>query len=103
MGTLFVLQLWTGKATLGDAMLATLQRLPRLKWMITTLGKRGSVLVERRQGQQHGEEAVLEDELNAMLSNVASSSGRQIDEANAGATDCTSKNNTGIRSVQPPC
>ena len=46
---MLAVQLWTGKATLGDAMLSTLQQLPRRKWMITTLGKRGSVLINHQQ------------------------------------------------------
>ena len=32
---------------MGDAMLSTFHRLPAAKWMITTLGARGSVLLER--------------------------------------------------------
>jgi sugar/nucleoside kinase (ribokinase family) len=40
---------WTGEETQGDAMLMALMRLPRARWLVTTMGKRGSVLVERCQ------------------------------------------------------
>ncbi|GAB4822038.1 hypothetical protein N2152v2_009084 [Parachlorella kessleri] len=40
-------QEWTGEACLGDAILSTFYQLPRAKWMVTTLGARGSVLLER--------------------------------------------------------
>ncbi len=104
-------QLWTGKATLGDAMLSTLQQLPRLKWMITTLGKPGSVLINRHDPQQHSEEAVLENKLNSMLSSLDSSSSsssslasssRQDEAAKASAADCISKSNVYIRLVILP-
>ncbi len=108
---MLAVQLWTGKATLGDAMLSTLQQLPRLKWMITTLGKRGSVLINRQDPQQHSEEAVLEDKLNSMLSSLDSSSSsssslasssRQDEAAKASAADCISKSNVYIRLVILP-
>ncbi len=38
---------WTGEAVLEDALLATAARLPRASFLITTLGTRGSVLLER--------------------------------------------------------
>ncbi len=105
-------QLWTGKANLGDAMLSTLQQLPRLKWMITTLGKRGSVLIKRQDPQQYSEEAVLEDKLNSMLNSLESSSSssssslasssRQGGAAIASAAGCTSQSNVHIRSVILP-
>ncbi|KAG2424569.1 hypothetical protein HXX76_014449 [Chlamydomonas incerta] len=38
---------WTGEANLADAVLATAERLPAARWVITTLGSRGSVLLER--------------------------------------------------------
>ena len=99
-------QLWTGKATLGDAMLCTLQQLPRLKWMITTLGTRGSVLIKRQRPQQCSEEAVLEDKLNCMLSSLDSSSSRcsslasssrQDGAVKASAAGRTNKSNVHIR------
>ncbi len=108
---ILAVQLWTGKANLGDAMLSTLQQLPRLKWMITTLGKRGSVLIKRQDPQQCSEEAVLEDKLTSMLSSLDSSSSSsssssslassswQEGPAKASATDCTSKSNVHIRLV----
>jgi len=38
---------WTGEADLSDALLATAHRLPRARFIITTLGKQGAVLLER--------------------------------------------------------
>lgn len=38
---------YTGEAALGDALLATSLRLPAARFVITTLGKRGSVMLER--------------------------------------------------------
>lgn len=42
-----VRQAWTGEAELGDAVAALLQRLPRARWVATTLGAAGSLLVRR--------------------------------------------------------
>ena len=38
---------WTGEESLGNAVIKTFARLPKVKWMITTLGKKGSILLER--------------------------------------------------------
>jgi hypothetical protein len=38
---------WTGEADLSDALIATAHRLPRANFFITTLGKKGAVLLER--------------------------------------------------------
>ena len=40
------LQAWTGEESLGDSLLSTFQRLPHVRWIITTLGARGSVFLE---------------------------------------------------------
>ncbi|KAI8465093.1 MAG: PfkB-type carbohydrate kinase [Monoraphidium minutum] len=40
-------QEWTGEATIGDAMVALAQRLPRARAIVTTRGTRGSVLLRR--------------------------------------------------------
>jgi hypothetical protein len=40
-------QAWTGEESIGDALLSTLQRLPRAEWVATTLGSRGSVFLQR--------------------------------------------------------
>ena len=65
------MQLWTEEATLGDAMLTCLGRLPRVQWMITTLGKRGSALVHRSHAAPDASSAVLDEKLNEMLQHVA--------------------------------
>ena len=99
---LLVMQRWTSKATLGDAMLSTLQRLPRVKWVVTTLGRRGSVLVERQSPTKDAEEVVLEEKLNALLTDVAddaSYGGRQGGDANDGPADCTCPSGVSIRLV----
>ncbi|KAF5842011.1 Ribokinase-like protein [Dunaliella salina] len=38
---------WTGEDDLSDALIATAHRLPKAKFIITTLGKKGAVLLER--------------------------------------------------------
>ncbi|KXZ55104.1 hypothetical protein GPECTOR_3g258 [Gonium pectorale] len=38
---------WTGEAGAADAVLATMERLPRAAWLITTMGTRGALLLER--------------------------------------------------------
>lgn len=43
----WLLQDWTGESDLSDALIATAHRLPQAKFIITTLGKRGAVLLER--------------------------------------------------------
>ena len=105
------LQQWTGEAALGDAVLTTLARLPRVKFMVTTLGKKGSVLIERTASQtaaqeadeeaaQEGvQEAVLENLLHSMLKSVTSN------HAGIGSADgdgsrplgCTARNGTHIK------
>ena len=99
-----MLQQWTGEATLGDALHTSIARLPRARFLITTLGKKGSVLIacsdrheaaqvaagetnqeaaqeaaeEAQEAQEAArettQEAVLEDLLNTMLKKVASGS-----------------------------
>ncbi|KAA6416772.1 MAG: carbohydrate kinase [Trebouxia sp. A1-2] len=69
-------QQWTGEASLGDALHTTLQRLPNVKWMVTTLGKKGSVLLERCPDQAAtaaaAQAASAEASANADPSNAAS-------------------------------
>ncbi len=43
------LQAWTGERELSDALLALSQRLPSARFVITTLGKRGSVMLCQRE------------------------------------------------------
>ena len=50
-------QAWTGEAELGDAVAALLQRLPRARWVATTLGAAGSLLVQRAGDGAAGEGA----------------------------------------------
>jgi len=38
---------WTGKTCIDDAMVAMMARLPHVKWIATTLGSRGALLLER--------------------------------------------------------
>eukprot|EP00271_Cylindrocystis_brebissonii_P000574 TRINITY_DN10680_c1_g1_i2.p1 TRINITY_DN10680_c1_g1~~TRINITY_DN10680_c1_g1_i2.p1 ORF type:complete len:536 (+),score=64.85 TRINITY_DN10680_c1_g1_i2:147-1754(+) len=42
--------LWTGATTLGEAMLLVACRLPKLKFVITTLGSRGCAMLDLRHG-----------------------------------------------------
>lgn len=38
---------WTGENSTGTAVMSMLERLPRVQWIVTTMGKTGSVLLER--------------------------------------------------------
>lgn len=72
-------QQWTGEACLGDALLGTLARLPcRVRWVATTLGARGSVLLQRAGGgggggaaAAAGEPQVLDELLPRLLERAA--------------------------------
>ena len=95
-------QSYTAQDTLGDAMICLLQQLPRLQWTITTLGKKGSVLVERAPPQDAADTVVLDDTINNMLSEAASSSangtrGHHSGQGSPRPADCTSKGQTEIR------
>ena len=46
---------WSGEPELADALLVTLARLPKTKMLITTLGAKGSVLLERTSDDDGGE------------------------------------------------
>ena len=48
------LQEWTGAEEVGAAMLSVLRRLPRTQWLLTTLGTRGSILLERQTDEDEG-------------------------------------------------
>ncbi|EIE21663.1 PfkB-type carbohydrate kinase, partial [Coccomyxa subellipsoidea C-169] len=59
-------QAWTGEAGLGDALLSTFYCLPHIRWMVTTLGSKGSVFLERAnvlQDEDATRTAKLEDVL----------------------------------------
>eukprot|EP00891_Asterochloris_glomerata_P004544 jgi/Astpho2/4544/e_gw1.00067.193.1_t len=47
-------QEWTGAEDVGPAMLSVLRRLPRTQWLLTTLGTRGSILLERQTDEDEG-------------------------------------------------
>eukprot|EP00884_Botryococcus_braunii_P008294 jgi/Botrbrau1/17466/Bobra.0054s0053.1 len=55
---------WTGELQLGDALTVLLQRLPRVRWLVTTLGPQGAVYIERVEGEEaKGAEEVSLDAL----------------------------------------
>ena len=91
------MQQWTGEATLGDAMYTTLQRLPNVKFVVTTLGKRGSVLLERCPDQQCQDEAVLNERLDSMLDEVNESRSSTNGDDSSNSLGCSAKNSTYIR------
>lgn len=97
------MQQWTGEASLGDALHTTLQRLPNVKWMVTTLGKKGSVLLERCPDQAGQTEAVVNELLSTMLEEVHSSSSSNNGNGSSYPLGCTSKNKTHIRQVPKIC
>ena len=91
------MQQWTGEASLGDALHTTLQRLPNVKWVVTTLGKKGSVLLERCPGQAGQAEAVLNELLGTLLEEVTGSRSSSNGDGCSCSLGCTSKNKTRIR------
>lgn len=110
----FMLQQWTGEATLGDALHTSLARLPQARFLITTLGKKGSVLIARTDRQEAAQaaaqeavgeaaqEAVLEDLLDNMLKEVAGSSptgnGNEGRNGDGGSKlGCTARDGTHIK------
>ncbi len=95
---MFGMQQWTGEASLGDALHTTFQRLPNVKWMVTTLGKKGSVLLERCPDQAGQTEAVLNELLSTMLEEVNGSSSSNGNGSSC-SLGCTAKNKTHIRRV----
>jgi len=68
---------WTGEECQGNAIIKTFARLPRVKWMMTTLGKKGSILLERRTDKTKSnsdsntlEEGVAEDVFKRLFEKV---------------------------------
>ena len=90
------LQQWTGEATLGDALLTSLQRLPNVKWLATTLGKKGSVLLEHCPNQQSSGTAVLQELLSTMLGDVTHG-GACNGAGSSGALGCTTKDGISVQ------
>lgn len=97
------LQSYTGQSTLGDAMISLLQQLPKVQWIITTLGKKGSVLVQRSSSQAATEAVVLEDKLNNMLADLSDTTSESASRCNHGdkaKADCISKSQVSIWYIQ---
>eukprot|EP00887_Chlorella_sp_A99_P006384 scaffold3.g6384.t1 len=74
---------WTGEACLGDALLGVAARLPAARWVVTTLGARGSVLLEpaREDGAASSpgaREAVLDDLVAQLLQQAAASADAEV-------------------------
>ena len=97
---------WTGEQCLGDALLVTLSRLPHARWLITTLGSRGSVLLERPQpgeetsavaaaaeaGDEAAEPLVLEDLVSRLFDRAAA----YADAGGQGVPACVSSSGIAI-------
>jgi sugar/nucleoside kinase (ribokinase family) len=68
---------WTGEAGVGDAVAATWARLPAARWVVTTLGSRGCVLVERAGAKLQGEAApaVAEELIERLFAQAAAAAG----------------------------
>ena len=102
------LQEWTGEDKLGDALYTMLQRLPKVKWMVTTLGKRGSILLERKHDQQDAPEAVLDDVVQDLLQEVnssgsGSSSSSSSSSSNSGSSIGSSNGSSNGSSAELGC
>ena len=63
-------QEWTGLDSLGDAVLSVLLAHPRARFVVTTLGKRGAVLVERCDAQEVPEGAGAARTLDEVLTEL---------------------------------
>ena len=94
---------WTGEQCLGDALVVTLSRLPHARWVITTLGSRGSVLLERpHPGQETAaaaaaEPVVLEELVSQLFDQAAAtSSAADADADGQGMPACISSSGVAI-------
>eukprot|EP00798_Chlamydomonas_sp_ICE-L_P024090 gene24090-9664_t len=87
---------WTGEAELADAILATFARLPKAQFLITTLGTKGCVMLERPTGSSTDgatkELSGVIDKLQLKCSTIAETPG---DKA-----DCVSQSGVEIRAGQ---
>lgn len=65
---------WTGEKDIGDAMIAVLSRLPNARFLVTTLGTRGSVMLTPYDAEEGEElpEVVLQDYLDDAFAQVES-------------------------------
>ncbi|EFJ40764.1 hypothetical protein VOLCADRAFT_84359 [Volvox carteri f. nagariensis] len=76
---------WTGEVGLADAILATAERLPAARWVITTLGSRGAVLLERppTRNREGGDPRVSQEEPRAATLDevMVGELGPQLEEA----------------------
>lgn len=89
---LHVMQEWTGEDSLGGALHAILPHLPNAQWLVTTLGGRGAVLLQRQEGQEaSGEPALLDDVVNDLLQRV-----QEVASSQQSNTVCTSATGVSI-------
>eukprot|EP00195_Chlamydomonas_chlamydogama_P003024 CAMPEP_0202923018 /NCGR_PEP_ID=MMETSP1392-20130828/78228_1 /ASSEMBLY_ACC=CAM_ASM_000868 /TAXON_ID=225041 /ORGANISM="Chlamydomonas chlamydogama, Strain SAG 11-48b" /LENGTH=451 /DNA_ID=CAMNT_0049616679 /DNA_START=76 /DNA_END=1431 /DNA_ORIENTATION=- len=83
---------WTGERELADALVVTAQRLPSARFVITTLGTRGSIMLERPAKDTAAASSVP-------LATLMSQLQAQLQAAGPSAVvDCVSKNGLEIRS-----
>ncbi|MEW5302517.1 MAG: hypothetical protein WDW36_005295 [Sanguina aurantia] len=101
-------QEFTGESDLGDAILATAQRLPAAKLLITTLGSRGSVLIDRSTAAAalHDGSHGLDRQVSAKNAAAAAASAARLnaDARNAGryelsASESSSSSSSGVSTV----
>ncbi|BDA44908.1 probable ribokinase at N-terminal half [Coccomyxa sp. Obi] len=77
---------WTGEESLGDSLLSTFQRLPHVRWMITTLGAQGSVFLEHVDALQDKDRiptAKLDDVLKHLNNTVRQNTEKCVDDSPA--------------------
>lgn len=86
---------WTGHQEVGDAVVEMLSRLPRARWLITTLGKRGSVLLER--AEPHSGAAPQEVEANYLIERLFNRAEEGQKEAGPGEVACVSGTGVEVR------
>ena len=75
---IIVSQDWTGKKELADALLATFERLPRARFVITTMGIKGCVMLERVSDGSDGSNAGSNSNSASGSSSSSSSTGSDV-------------------------
>ena len=98
-----LVQEWTGEENLGAALQAILLHLPHAQWVITTLGGRGSILLQRQpahSADQHQPvgETTLNDVIDELMQQTRAAG--SSDYQPHGEVACTSPNDVAIGSAR---
>jgi hypothetical protein len=94
-------QAWTGEQSLGDALLSTFQRLPHIKWLITTLGAQGAVFLQRPEVAAQSA-AMPAARLDDLLESLGSRLKVSEEPGDSSSPACTAANGEQIRCSHSP-